>query len=149
VNWEPQSDTIFFGTSCRHTIRVMHSFANEAPEYVVLMGIKWVTMVNQSTMTQIESYLAWIRSNPTIKSIPISSHFHSRIFSGSSNHAVLWCSAFTLWQVSQRDMCSAISLFIPYHQYQVFKSLYILVLPGLIKYVESWASQSINSLMCF
>jgi hypothetical protein len=46
-------------------------------------------------------------------------------------------------------MNSVISLFIPYQQYRVFKYLYILVLLGWIKYAESWASLSINSLMCF
>jgi hypothetical protein len=30
-----------------------------------------------------------------MKSIPISSHFHSGIFKGCSNPAGLWCSAFT------------------------------------------------------
>jgi hypothetical protein len=49
------------------------------------MGIKWVTLVNRSTMTHIESYPAWVWGNPTIKSIVISSHFHSRIFSGCNN----------------------------------------------------------------
>jgi hypothetical protein len=41
------------------------------------------------------------------------------------------------------------SLFIPYHQYRVFKSLYILVSLGWIEYVESWTSQRISSLRCF
>jgi hypothetical protein len=41
------------------------------------------------------------------------------------------------------------SRFIPHHQYWVFKSLYILVLPGWIEYAELWASQSMSSLRCF
>jgi hypothetical protein len=110
---------------------------------------EWATFINRSTMIQIELYPAWVRGNPTMKSILISSHFHSGIFKGCSNPAGLWCSTFTLWQVSQRDTYSTMSLFIPYHQYRVFKSLYILVLPGWIEYVESWASRRISSLRCF
>jgi hypothetical protein len=84
-----------------------------------------------------------------MRSIPISSHFHSGIFKGCSSPTGLWYSAFTLWQVSHNDTYSAMSHFIPYHQYQVFKSLYILVLPGWIEYAESWASRSMSSLSCF
>jgi hypothetical protein len=111
--------------------------------------MKWATFVKRSTITHIESYSAWVRGNPTIKSILISSHFHSGIFKGCSSPVGLWCSAFTLWQVSHNDTYSTMSRFIPYHQYRVFKSLYILVLPGWIEYAESWASQSMSSLRCF
>jgi hypothetical protein len=100
-------------------------------------------------MTQIESYPACLWGNLTMKSILISSHFHSGIFKGCSSPAGLWCSAFTLWQVSHNNTYSAMAHFIPYHQYWVFKSLYILVLPGWIEYAESWASRSMSSLRCF
>jgi hypothetical protein len=80
-----------------------------------------------------------------MKSIPISSHFHSGIFSGYSNLAGLWCSAMTLWHVSHNNTYSAISHFIPCHQYLVFRCWYILVLPGWIEYAELWASQRICS----
>jgi hypothetical protein len=72
VNWEPRYDTIFFGTPWRHTIWDMYNSTNLAPEYVILVGIKWVTLLNRSMITQIESYPAWVRGNPMIKSIPIS-----------------------------------------------------------------------------
>jgi hypothetical protein len=111
--------------------------------------MKLATFANRSTITQIESYPSWVRGNPTMKSIPISSHFHSGIFKGCSSPAGLWCSAFTLWQVSHNDTYSAMSHFIPYQQYQVFKSLYILVLPWWIEYAESWTSRSMSFLWCF
>jgi hypothetical protein len=111
--------------------------------------MKWATFVHQSTITQMESYPTWVRGNPTMKSILISSHFHSRIFKGCSSPAGLWCSAFTLWQVSHNNTYSAMSHFIPYHQYWIFKSLYILILLGWIEYAESWTSQSMSSLRCF
>jgi hypothetical protein len=84
-----------------------------------------------------------------MKSILISSHFHSGIFKGCNSPVGLWCSAFTIWQVSHNDTYSVMSHFILYHQYRVFKSLCILVLPGWIEYVESWASRSMSSLRCF
>jgi hypothetical protein len=104
------------------------------------MWMKWATFVGLSTMTHIESYHVLVLGNPTIKSIPISFHFHFWIFKACSDPVRLWCSALTLWQVSHKDTYSMMSRFIPYHQYLVFKSLYILVLPGWIEYVESCAS---------
>jgi hypothetical protein len=38
--------------------------------------------------------------------------------------AGLWCSALTHWHVSYNDTYSAISPFMSYHQYLVFRSLY-------------------------
>jgi hypothetical protein len=124
------STTIFLGTLCKHTILDMYSFASLALELFIFTGMKWATFVKRSTMTQIESYPAWVHGNPTMKSIPVSSHFHSGILRGCSNPAGLYCSAFTRWQVSHRATYSVTSCFILYHQYQVFKSLYILVLLG-------------------
>jgi hypothetical protein len=100
-------------------------------------------------MTHMESYPAWVWSNQTMKSIPISSHFHSRIFNGCNSPAGLWCSILTRWHVSHNDTYFVISRFMPYHQYLVFKSLYILVLPVWIEYAESWASRRINSQIGF
>jgi hypothetical protein len=54
----------------------MYNYANLAPEYVVFTGIKWATLVSLSTITHIESYPADVRDSPTMKSMPISSHFH-------------------------------------------------------------------------
>ena len=66
-------------------------------------------------------------------SIPISSHFHWGICNGCNNPAGLWCSALILWQLSHVATCSAISLFIPYHQNFFFRSWYIFSLPGWIE----------------
>jgi hypothetical protein len=79
-----------------------------------------------------------------MKSVPISSHFHFRMFNGYNNPTGLWCSSLTRWHVSHNDTYSAISRFIPYHQYIVYRSLYILVLPGWIEYTKSWASRRIS-----
>jgi hypothetical protein len=92
-----------------------------------------------------ESYPACIRGNPTMKSVPISYHFHSGIFNGCNNPVGLWCSALTLWHVSYNDTYFVISLSMPYHQYLVFRSWYILVLLGWIEYAEPWASRRISS----
>jgi hypothetical protein len=100
-------------------------------------------------MTHMESYPSWVRGNPTMKSIPISSHFHFGIFKGCNSPAGLWCSALTCWHVSHNDTYSMISRFMPYHQYLVFGSLYLLVLLGWIEYAKSWASQRISSLIGF
>jgi hypothetical protein len=51
----------------------------------------------------------------------------------------------TRWHVSHNDTYSTISCFMPYHQYLVFRTLDLLVLPGWIEHVESWASQRISS----
>jgi hypothetical protein len=84
-----------------------------------------------------------------MKSIPISSHFHSGIFNGYNNPVGLCCSALTHWHVSHNDTYSAISRFMPYHQYLVFRSLYILVLLGWIEYAKSCVSRIISSLIGF
>jgi hypothetical protein len=97
--------------------------------------MKWATFVKRSTITHIESYPAWVRGHPTMKSIPISSHFHCGIFRGCSNPTGLWCSTFTLRHVSHRATYSVTSRFISYHQYRVFKSLYILVLLEWMEYI--------------
>jgi hypothetical protein len=91
--------------------------------YVVLTGMKWATLVSLSTMTHMESYPAWVRGSSTIKSIHISSHFHSRIFNGCNSLTGLWCSTLIRWHISHNDTYSAISRFMPYHQYLVFRSL--------------------------
>src|SRR5207253_7692221 len=79
VNWVPLSDTIFLGTPCKHTILVIYNSASFGPWYVSLTGMKWATLVRRSTITHMESYPDWVRGNPTIKSMLISSHFHSGV----------------------------------------------------------------------
>jgi hypothetical protein len=87
--------------------------------------------------------------NPTIKSILISSHFYWDIFNGCKSPTGLWCSALTLWQLSHNATNSATTLFIPYHQYMLLRSWYILVLLWWMEYAESWALRKINSLISF
>jgi hypothetical protein len=70
-------------------IRNMYNLASIFLEYVILIGMKWATLVNRSTITHKESYPALERGNPTIKSILISSHFHYGIFNGCNNPAGL------------------------------------------------------------
>uniref|UniRef100_A0A0A9FR86 Uncharacterized protein n=1 Tax=Arundo donax TaxID=35708 RepID=A0A0A9FR86_ARUDO len=89
--------------------------------------MKWATFVNLSTMTHMESCPFGVLGNPTIKSIPISSHFHTGTGRGCNSPAGLWCSALTLLHISQRATNSAISFFIPIHQYLCFMSINILV----------------------
>jgi hypothetical protein len=138
VNCYPLSDTIFLGTPYRHTIRDTYNSVSLALEYVILTGMKWAIWASLSMMTHMESYPAWVWGNPTMKFILISSHFHSEIFNGSNRPASLWCSGLTCQHVSHNYMYSAISRFMPYHQYLVFRSLYSLVLSGWIKYANSW-----------
>jgi hypothetical protein len=71
----------------------------------------WDTLVSQSTITQRESYPHWLLSKPMIKSMSISSHFYSGTRKGCNTPAGHWCSALTLWQVSQKgNILSNISL---------------------------------------
>ena len=87
--------------------------------------MKWATLVSRSTMTQIESWPRLDLGSPVIKSIPISSHFHSGIFKGWSNPAGRWCSALTRWQISNLATNEPISRFIPCHQNLSRRSWYI------------------------
>jgi hypothetical protein len=149
VNCVPLSYTIFLGTPCKHTILVIYNYVSFSPLYVVLIGMKWATFKNRSTITQIESKPDCVVGNPTMKSMLISSHFHWGIFNGCKSPTWLCHSALTLWQLSHSTTYSATTHFIPYHQYLLLRSWYILVLPGWIKEVESWTSCKINSLISF
>jgi hypothetical protein len=44
--------------------------------------MKWADLVKRSMMTHIELYLHEVRGKPTMKSIQIFSHFHSRMLKG-------------------------------------------------------------------
>jgi hypothetical protein len=50
--------------------------------YVVAMGMKWADLVKRSTMTNIELYPHKVWGKPTMKSIQMFSHFHSRMLKG-------------------------------------------------------------------
>lgn len=57
-----------------------------------LYWMKCATLVNLSVMTHMASFSCRDRGSPTIKSIPISSHFHSGILFGCNSPASFWCS---------------------------------------------------------
>jgi hypothetical protein len=67
----------------------MYNSANLAPEYVVFTRMKWATLVSLTIITHIESYAVDVRGRPTMKPIPIYSHFHSGILSGRNKPAGL------------------------------------------------------------
>jgi hypothetical protein len=69
-----------------------------------------------------ESFFLVVRGKPTIKSILISSYFHTGIDKGWSTPADFKWLAFILWQVSHSDTYLAISTFILDHQKFSFKS---------------------------
>jgi hypothetical protein len=50
--------------------------------YVVDTGIKWADLVKRSTMTHMELYPREVHGKPTMKSIHMLSHFHSRMLKG-------------------------------------------------------------------
>jgi hypothetical protein len=135
---------IRLGTPCSRRTLSMYSCASLSPRYVAFIGMKKATFVNRSTMTHIESFPFCVLGSPTMKSMLISSHFHTGICSGWSNLASCWCSALTHRQVSHRATYSAISPFIPVHQYFCLRSMYILVDLGWMEYAEWCASSNIS-----
>lgn len=86
----------------------------------------------------------WIKSNfpnilktPSIKFKAIISQFHIRIDIIWSKVACLWYSYFNCWHFWHFVTNSAISFFMLDHQWICFKSWYILIKSGWIKYHES------------
>jgi hypothetical protein len=59
--------------------------------------MKWATLVRQSIITQIESFLFCVWGSPITKSMSISSHFHLGTGRGWSRPAGFWCSALVRW----------------------------------------------------
>jgi hypothetical protein len=94
-------------------------------------------------MTHIELYPREVWGKPTMKSIQMFSHFHSRMLQGCRFLVGLEWSALTLRNVSHSDTYFAISLFILIHGKLFFKSWYILLVPGWIEYLEQWAASMI------
>jgi hypothetical protein len=60
----------------------MYSSAYYPTLYVVATSMKWADLVKRSTMTHIELYPHEVRGKPTMKSMQMFSHFHSRILKG-------------------------------------------------------------------
>jgi hypothetical protein len=111
--------------------------------YLVPTGMKWANFIRQSTITHIESCSHEVRGKPIIKSMQMSSHFHSGILKGCSFPVGLKWSALTLLHVSHSAMYLAICRFILIHQKLFFNSWYILFVPGWIEYLEQCASSII------
>jgi hypothetical protein len=78
----------------------------------------------------IESLPLGVLGSLLMKSILMSSHFHSGMDNGWSNPLGFWCSTFSHWHISHCVTNLAISPFIPLHQYLSRISTYILVAPG-------------------
>ena len=83
--------------------------------------------------------------NLVIKSILIISHFHSISPIDWAKHLGLWFSIFICWQLEHLATNSAISFYMPSHQYASLPSRYILVNPGWMEYLELWASSRVLS----
>ena len=88
------SETITFGTPCNLNIYFMKIYTMLTNLKLDLTGIKWVALLNWSTMTMIESCCRKFFDRPVTKSIQIVSHFHSGMGSGCNNLVGYWC--FTL-----------------------------------------------------
>jgi hypothetical protein len=107
--------------------------------YLVPTGMKWDDFIKWSTITHIESCPHEVRGRPIMKSMQMSSHFHSRTLKGCRFPTVLRWSALTLRQVSHSTTYFTIFHFILVHQNFFFKSWYILLVPRWIEYLEQWA----------
>lgn len=78
-------DIITFGTSCSLTISLIYSSANDSSEVFTRMAKKWVDLINLSIITHMASCFFRVWGKPMIKSVIISSHFHSSISYGDNN----------------------------------------------------------------
>jgi hypothetical protein len=84
--------------------------------------MKWADLVKWFTMTHIELYPREVWGKPTMKSMQMSSHFHSEMLKGCRFPVGLKWSALTLRQVSHLNTYFAISHFILVHKKFFFKS---------------------------
>src|SRR3954466_8530453 len=96
-------------------------------------------------MTHMESCLLVDLGKAVTKSIVMCSHFQTGISSDCSFPAGLLCSTWICWQVRHLAIISATYLFMPAHRYCLFRSLYILVLPGCMTNLEEWCSRKTSS----
>ena len=90
-----------------------------------------------------ESWPFSVVGSPTIKSILMSSHFQLGIDSGWSSPADFKWIALIRQQLSHQATNAVISFFIFVHQKHVFRSWYILLLPGWMDKLEECASSRI------
>jgi hypothetical protein len=83
------------GTPWRHTILELYNSASCGAVLVLLICMKWATLVSRFIITQRESYPDYVLGNPTIKSVAISFHYHSGTCKGCNNPAGRWRSVLT------------------------------------------------------
>ena len=130
VNLRSRSDTILDGTPCNLTFSLTYNWTNLAIDILRFTGKKWALFVSRSTITHVASWPWTDLGKWVTKSIAMLSHFLLRISNGCNNSPGLWCSTFAFWQVKHVTTYWVISLFIPDHQNDSFRSWCILVVPG-------------------
>jgi hypothetical protein len=70
------------GIPCNFKMLSMYNFANLSLPYVVHTGMKCASLVRKMIITHIESLPLGVLESPLIKSILMSSHFHSAMGNG-------------------------------------------------------------------
>jgi hypothetical protein len=81
ANYGPRSETIVSGSPCRQKMLQRNSSARPSASIAVEQGAKCLSLVRQSTTTQIASKLLEL-GNPVTKSMEISRQGHSGIGKG-------------------------------------------------------------------
>lgn len=93
------------------------------------MAWKWANLVNLSIITYMVSCFLLVPSNPIIKPVVTSFHFHFTISKRVNNVQDCWYSIFTCWYKTHLDTYSTTSFFMFGHQKLGSSSWYILVPP--------------------
>ena len=124
--------TILSGTPCNLTISRIYKSASLSMDILRLISKKWVHFVSRSTITQMASCPFINLGKWVTKSMKTLSHFHWGMSSGYRVPPGLWCSILAFWHTKHAATMSATSVFIPGHQNDSFKSLYIFVIPECI-----------------
>lgn len=92
-------DTINLGTPCNMITVFTYNLANLSNGFIVFMDRKKSRLRSQSSTTHIKSLPLFPLWNLIIKSIIISSHFHSGIKMDCKGPTGFWCSTFTSWHI--------------------------------------------------
>lgn len=110
LNFTSLFDIIFFGTPCNLFTYLMKTYDTLLAENVDFTRMKCTTFVNLSTMIMMESCCFTIHRKPAMKSMEITSHFHSRIVISCSNPPRFLLSLHMLTIKTPSDKCYYISL---------------------------------------
>ena len=119
VNFASLSDTIFFGTPCNLPTSQMNTCATSLAENVEFTGMKYATFVNLCTITMMESCCLIVLDNPVMKSMEMTSHFHSRRLYQSTWMLTFFLHKLTI-KIPSHELC-----YIPLHIRPIIKSLHI------------------------